>query len=150
MADAAEPTEIRRMQADDIDAVVAIEVESNPHPWSKQQFTAELSNPGSSVDLLVADDDVAAFLCSWQVVDELQIQNVATSPRYRRQGLAAGLLQYVLNRAKKDGVVRVILEVRASNRSAQQLYEKYGFKTNGVRPAYYDDNEDALLMECLL
>jgi ribosomal-protein-alanine N-acetyltransferase len=39
------------------------------------------------------------------------------------------------------------LEVRLSNRSARDLYAKFGFKPVGVRPRYYSDNgEDALIM----
>ena len=39
------------------------------------------------------------------------------------------------------------LEVRVSNRGAQSLYDKYGFKRAGVRKRYYlDNNEDAYIM----
>jgi ribosomal-protein-alanine N-acetyltransferase len=39
------------------------------------------------------------------------------------------------------------LEVRASNKTAQVLYEKYGFKEVGLRHGYYLDNrEDAVIM----
>ena len=39
------------------------------------------------------------------------------------------------------------LEVRVSNRSAQELYARLGFRSAGVRPRYYMDNrEDALIM----
>lgn len=42
---------------------------------------------------------------------------------------------------------RMTLEVRASNTSAQRLYERLGFVTAGVRKGYYSDNrEDALIM----
>ena len=41
----------------------------------------------------------------------------------------------------------ITLEVRASNVPAIKLYEKYGFKSLGVRKGYYQDNgEDALIM----
>jgi ribosomal-protein-alanine N-acetyltransferase len=39
------------------------------------------------------------------------------------------------------------LEVRRSNMAAQGLYTKLGFKIEGERPNYYEDNgEDALIM----
>ena len=39
------------------------------------------------------------------------------------------------------------LEVRASNYVAQNLYEKVGFRSVGVRRGYYTDNrEDAVIM----
>ena len=37
--------------------------------------------------------------------------------------------------------------MRASNEAAQKLYSKYGFKSLGVRPRYYQDNlESALIL----
>ena len=39
------------------------------------------------------------------------------------------------------------LEARVSNFIAQNLYEKYGFKSVGIRKGYYSDNrEDAVIM----
>ena len=39
------------------------------------------------------------------------------------------------------------LEVRVSNRRAIGMYERFGFRSAGVRPRYYHDNgEDALIM----
>ena len=41
----------------------------------------------------------------------------------------------------------ITLEVRISNTPAISLYEKFGFKSVGVRKKYYQDNdEDALIM----
>ena len=45
------------------------------------------------------------------------------------------------------GVERMTLEVRVSNDAAQGLYKKLGFRACGIRPKYYqDNNEDALIM----
>ena len=41
----------------------------------------------------------------------------------------------------------ISLEVRTSNIKAISLYEKFGYKTEGVRKNFYDDpREDALIM----
>ena len=139
--------EIRRMQAGDIPAIVAIETLANPSPWSEQQFREELVNPRSTVDLLIVGREIAAYLCSWLIADELQIQNVATSPAFRRRGLAEKLMRHTLKNAVESGVKRVFLEVRASNAAARELYGKFSFVDNGIRKNYYADNEDARLME---
>jgi ribosomal-protein-alanine N-acetyltransferase len=45
------------------------------------------------------------------------------------------------------GASKVTLEVRVSNETAQTLYRKYGFETQGRRVRYYsDNNEDAYIM----
>lgn len=147
MPDEKPPFEIRQMLANDIAAVLEIEKQANPNPWSEGQFQAELTNSCSRIDLLITDNKVAAYICSWQIVDELQIQNVATAPIFRRQGWAAILLEHLLLRAGEEKVARAFLEVRVSNVAARALYEKFGFLSRGVRKKYYADNEDALLME---
>lgn len=50
-----------------------------------------------------------------------------------------------LCRCDADSVV-VLLEVKALNMKAIQLYMKYGFVEVGLRRKYYDDGSDALLM----
>ena len=147
MPDEKPPFEIRQMQTNDIASVLEIENQANPNPWSERQFQAELTNSCSRIDLLITDNQVAAYICSWHIVDELQIQNVASAPKFRRQGWAAILLEHLLARAGKENVARAFLEVRVSNVAARALYEKFGFLSCGVRKKYYADNEDALLME---
>lgn len=47
----------------------------------------------------------------------------------------------------KKKIKYITLEVRASNEKAKRLYEKFGFKSLGVRKKYYqDNNEDAIIM----
>ena len=49
--------------------------------------------------------------------------------------------------ARKSGALWLKLEVRESNLSAQSLYYKYGFRKQGKRRHYYQDNkEDALVL----
>ena len=142
--------EIRRFRKDDVAAVAAIEKLTNPSPWSVEQFRAELDNPASRFDLLVVDNEVVAFLCAWIIVDEMQIQDVSTTPAFQRKGYASRLLEFTLANARKEGVGKVYLEVRRGNLPAQKLYKAFGFSVNGVRPNYYSDNEDALLMGLIL
>jgi ribosomal protein S18 acetylase RimI-like enzyme len=39
------------------------------------------------------------------------------------------------------------LEVRSSNSAAISLYHRYGFHKLYLRPAYYSDGEDAIVMK---
>ncbi len=141
-------TVIRTMQRSDIEAVVAVEQLANRHPWSAGQFNSELDNRCSVVDLCCLDGVVTGFLCSWLVVDELHIQNVATHPQYRRKGLAVALLTNRFDQARQAGAIVALLEVRLGNAGAIRLYEQLGFQQTGRRGGYYSDGEDALLMEC--
>jgi len=83
----------------------------------------------------------------WIMVDEAHITTLAIRNAYRRQGIGERLLIQIIEMAAQLKANVVTLEVRVSNKQAQALYEKYGFRKVGVRRAYYTDNgEDAVLM----
>ncbi|MFZ4629161.1 MAG: GNAT family N-acetyltransferase [Blastocatellia bacterium] len=91
------------------------------------------------------------------VLDELHIDNLATDPLRRQQGIAARLLRDGLTTARQRGAKTALLEVRPSNHPALALYLKFGFQIDGRRPAYYHSllpppapPEDALLLSCRL
>ncbi len=52
---------------------------------------------------------------------------------YRRQDIGFELLDTTIKAAERYGLERVELEVYTSNTIAIHLYEKYGFKTEGVK-----------------
>lgn len=135
------------MEAGHMEKVLGIERLSHPHPWSADLFLRELENPLSDIDLLWFGNDLAGYLCSWLVADELHILNVATAPDFRRRGVAAALLRHVIDRARGRGMQRTFLEVRAGNIGAISLYRSFGFTVVSRRLRYYGDGEDALVME---
>ena len=72
---------------------------------------------------------------------------VGVDPAMRRRGIARELLAHVAADARDLGASRCSLEVRAGNVGAQELYAALGFRSLGVRPRYYSDGEDAVIME---
>ena len=80
---------------------------------------------------------------------EGELGNIAVAPAWRRRGIGRWLLDWALEKAYERGAVRIFLEVRASNRLAQELYESRGFLQVGLRRRYYRaPTEDARVM-CL-
>lgn len=83
----------------------------------------------------------------WYMFDEAHITTLAVRGKKRRQGLGELLLIALIDLAQELDARVVTLEVRVSNKLAQQLYLKYGFKGVGMRKGYYaEDGEDALIM----
>ena len=111
-----------------------------------QHFDDEFANPVAKIDLYWHRDLLAGYICSWLIAGELQIQNLATLPSMRRLGVAARLLEYVIERSRRSGLKSICLEVRTGNAPAIALYQRFGFVVAGSRPGYYPDGEDALLM----
>ena len=59
------------------------------------------------------------------------------------------MLDEMMAVARRQGMRRVVLEVRASNAAAIALYRKAGFSNIGLRRDYYqaeNGREDAILM----
>lgn len=142
-------TEIRRLTPTDLDEVLEIESLSFRSPWPRPAFEVEMTHDWSRLEV-VRDTDtgrILAFADYWLVSDEIHILNIATHPQARRQGHGARLLRHILDQAKIASFKSVDLEVRRSNAAAQALYVSHGFQVVGMRPRYYEDNdEDAILM----
>jgi ribosomal-protein-alanine N-acetyltransferase len=167
------PYSIRRMEPGDVPIVAAIERLSFPTPWPTSSFLYELSNRARSfyrVLLKAEGCGTASRQGRWRrwlrgVVDrpeesrvigyvgfrlqsaEAHISTVAVHPDWRGNGLGELLLLTAIEQALELGSSVVSLEVRASNRVAQNLYRKYGFRFTSVHRGYYRDGEDAWLME---
>lgn len=110
------------------------------HLFDHDRFFGEEKPPPSKEHVI----GVAGF---WVMVDEAHITTIATRNDYRRQGIGERLLISTIEVAMQLSAKVVTLEVRLSNKEAQALYQKYGFRKVGVRRGYYSDNgEDALLM----
>ena len=115
-------------------------------PWSLKAFESELENPIAFYFVAVKDDEVIGYCGYWWTFGEAQITNVAVSPEYRQKGIASALMDEMINHCREMDVFSITLEVRVSNNAAISMYEKYGFERVGLRPKYYNNKEDALLM----
>jgi ribosomal-protein-alanine N-acetyltransferase len=141
------PFTIRRMTADDLEKVMAIEQVAFSNPWSLEMVKKELSHDWSTVLLAERADEVLGFAIFWLVADELHVLNVATAHAHRRKGVALAVMEAALEVGAAHRCRIATLEVRRGNQAAIALYQRLGFKPVGMRPAYYsDDREDAVLM----
>jgi ribosomal-protein-alanine N-acetyltransferase len=141
--------EIRRLTPRDLGAIEEIERRAYPTPWSRSMFAGELAKPTSiCLGAFLLDDDVlVGYVIISRYVDAWHVMNVATSPDFRRRGIAKALLDRLFELTTGDERRGYTLEVRVSNRSAIKLYEGLGFHARGIRRGYYTDNrEDALIM----
>jgi ribosomal-protein-alanine N-acetyltransferase len=139
---------LRRATPGDLAALVALELEASRHPWNEAQVAGELSRPApDSVLALDGHAGVRAWCAFRLVVGELQILNLAVHPAERRRGFGRLLLDAALRAGARAGASRALLEVRAGNAAARQLYAAFGFVPLGLRKDYYSlPREDALVL----
>jgi len=137
------------MRPEDLDEVLVIERASFSMPWSRGAFLYEMQqNRVARCWVMREGGRVVAYLCLWEITDELHVTNVAVHPAARRRGIARTLLRGVLDDSRGRGFRTVALEVRPSNEHALALYDSLGFRIVGRRRGYYyDTGEDALVME---
>ena len=82
-----------------------------------------------------------------KVFEDGEISNVAVHPASRGRGISRRMLEVLMREAFDEGVTSFTLEVRAGNAPAICLYESFGFRTEGIRPRFYEDPvEDGLVM----
>ena len=138
----------RLMTIDDIGHVLEVENNSFLIPWSENAFRKEMEENDLALYVVVEEKNrVVGYAGMWIIGDEGHITNVAVHPNCRKKGYGDLLIDKLLKEGEKKGINAYTLEVRVSNIPAQSLYEKYGFKSVGVRPKYYEDNkEDAMIM----
>lgn len=143
---------IEPMRERDLMDVVEIEESSGLNRWGYDAYRRELFTNENSVMIvarnLISGPAVIGFFAGWTVEDELHVNNVAARRDYRRMGVGRGLMEAAIYEASGRGAAQVLLEVRASNESAQQMYRNLGFSFVGRRRDYYRlPTEDALVMK---
>jgi [ribosomal protein S18]-alanine N-acetyltransferase len=137
--------EIRRLTYADLPQVVSIERRAFTTPWSLAMFVLELSKSSGICLAAEADGELVGYLICSRYDTIWHVMNVAVDPDLRRRGIASALITALLERV--GPLAPITLEVRRSNTGAIALYERFRFKSAGVRPRYYADNgEDAVIM----
>ena len=114
--------------------------------WSEALLEDELARKDRSWWIALQDGELIGYAGGLVACGELQILKVAVSPDCRRKGIARELVARVAADARNLGAESATLEVRASNDGAQAFYEALGLESQGARPGYYSDREDALIM----
>ena len=129
---------IRKMEVRDVDRVYEIENSSFFEPWSKKHLLKELTS-NTLLDHYVyeLDGEVVGFYIASRVLDLVEIFTIAVDENYRRRGIGEELLSHLIDLGKKNKASEIWLEVSVKNTNAINLYEKFGFKKDGIRKNYY-------------
>jgi tRNA threonylcarbamoyladenosine biosynthesis protein TsaB len=153
---------VRRMTAQDVDAVMEIAAKTDHAPqWGRQAYVAAVNagNQPRRVALVAEGKEgrLAGFVVASLVPGpggspaEAELESIVTALAHQRRGVARELFAVLKTELRRHGAREVILEVRDGNRSAQAFYRFLGFREDGRRAGYYADPvEDAVLMRLRL
>ena len=140
----------------DIKQLMLIENECHSHPWNEKTFNSCIGERyfGKKLsETLIDEHKIIGFYIGDYVVGEVTLMDICVNPNSQGKGLGKQLLTQFINQSKAQGAVKIWLEVRAKNITAQMLYINAGFIETGRRTGYYPSAsgfgyEDAIVM-CL-
>ncbi|MFI3251613.1 MAG: ribosomal protein S18-alanine N-acetyltransferase [bacterium] len=137
---------IRRCNSNDIDAIVALEYECFNSPLTKDFITQEITVNPLSYYLCYEENGVVKGCIGLWLTDIGTILNVAVTKDSRGKGIGSKLIEETINVFNEHKIFQISLDVRVSNERAIALYKKYKFQEAIIRKAYYENQEDAIVM----
>lgn len=124
---------------------VACNVEAMENTFFKDMKKTDI---GQESKICNPSGRIVGFAGIMLVADEAELLNIAVTPSFRGQGIGQMLLDKMITEAAQKATRRLLLEVRKSNVSAMQMYNKNQFVKLGERKNYYSNpKEDAVIME---
>jgi ribosomal protein S18 acetylase RimI-like enzyme len=122
----------------------------------EKQFLAFLQAPPLEETLAFYRHIVTNDLCQFVALEDRQVVGwcdvlpihgearahvghlgIGLIPHARHKGLGAKLLEATITKAHAKAITRIELSVRTDNLNAKALYEKFGFKVEGVKCHYF-------------
>lgn len=103
-------------------------------------------NPYIKCFVYESDKIVVGFVVISMILEKAEIIDIAIKEDCQRQNIGSQLLSYIIQECIKNKCQDITLEVRAGNQKAINFYKKNGFRELTMRPNYYADGEDALVM----
>lgn len=120
--------------------------------WSVASWEAEVT--GEDRFVLVARPALGGETlgaATFQLVDDtVDLHRIVVAGPHRRRGLARVMMMTGLHWAVQAGAARMMLEARADNAGAIELYRSYGFRPLTTRHDYYAPGAHALVLELQL
>lgn len=138
--------EIMQMTLSDLDNISSTLQTCFDDFWSYNILKSELENPNSKYIVAKMEETIIGFAGIIDTLDQMEITNIVVRKDMRNKGIGNILLNKLIQLSKGNQKNTIFLEVNSNNLNAIKLYEKNGFKKVGLRKKYYNNTDDAILM----
>ncbi|APS42590.1 Ribosomal-protein-S18p-alanine acetyltransferase [Weissella jogaejeotgali] len=124
--------------------------------WPMSAFSEELRRTRDRLYVIVRQPETGSMVALIGAafrpgIHEVHITNIMVTPHWQSRGVGTFLVMYMMTIAQQINFHRISLEVRVSNKRAQQLYERLGFQIVRRKTRYYgEDGGDAFDMAQIL
>ena len=136
---------IRQARIEDAAALLTMERESFPDPWSLDSLLSSLASPLYYCRAAELAGRIEAYLIAEVIAGEGELLRIAVRPGRRARGVGRALVETMLR--ENPGITPWRLDVRESNYAARKLYGAIGFEPVIRRRDYYEKpREDGIMM----
>lgn len=146
---AATHVRISPMRRRHLRAVMRIENQVYPRPWTLSLFSGEIAQRETRCYLVArVGTTVVGYAGQLYTGADAHVTNIAVDPTWHRYAVGTRLLVALTRKALARSARNLTLEVRVSNTGAQAMYRRFGFVPAGIRRKYYENVEDGIVMWC--
>lgn len=142
--------EISKMTLSDFDRIKDILISDFDDFWNTNTFFNELQAENSYYLVAKINNEIVGFAGIKFILDEADIMNIVTKKNKRNLGIGFSILKKLIYISKEKGIKKLTLEVNEKNLAAIHLYEKLGFMQIAIRKNYYNNIDDAIIMQLSL
>ena len=137
---------IRKLEERDLQQLCELSTETfKGESWNKEQFQSAIKQ--NFCIGFFDDEKLVSFLIAENLIDDFNILLIATKEEFKNKHIASSLLKTLEDECKILNINKIWLEVKSTNLIAQKFYEKHNFKQIYVRKKYYNNGEDAIILE---
>jgi len=140
------PLRFIRLMPEHIAVLLPLELASYPDPWTQGMFRQEVKNAHSYFYVAFLGDVLAGYAGFWLVAGEAHVTKVTVDEQFRCRGFGLALMEFLLQKGDELAATTFRLEVRESNRAAQRLYARLGFREIGRRQGYYTKSKETAVV----
>ena len=140
-------TVVRGTVMEDAAAIAEMEHQIFTDAWSEKSVLDTMSQKNAVCLTAEKAGRIIGYVLAYTAADEAEIARIAVTEEFRRQGTARAIMQELEAVCSKNGIRRLLLDVRESNQGARIFYTDMGFREDGVRRQFYENpQEDGILM----
>ncbi len=139
--------EYRSVKKEEAAMVFSLEELCFSHPWTVANIESEIEKETSIFLGAFYENQMVGYASCYLVEHTGFMNNVGVHPSYRQLGIGQSLMQHLEEAAIEQTTYVLTLEVRSKNAAAIGMYQKLGYKQQGVRRFFYRDPiDDGIIM----
>lgn len=130
-----------------IDEIINLDKKCFDSNWTEDFYIKLLNSDKNHIFYIEKEEKKIGFAIVMDTTELCELIKIGVIPEYRNLGYGFELIEMAIKRTKELERDKIILELRAGNEKAFNLYLRKEFKVISKRKNYYKDTgEDAIIM----